>query len=96
MLTIWMLGVTLIIMFVGWFSVTMWTGSRQRRQLAAAADQAAQAGATALDVTAFRSSGVRQLDPGLAEQRAEGSLAEQDIDDLLTGYEIEATTTRSS
>ena len=50
MITLWLLGVTLIVMFVGWFSVTMWTGSSQRRQLAAAADQAAQAGATALDV----------------------------------------------
>ena len=54
MITLWMLGVTLIVMFVGWFSVTMWTGSSQRRQLAAAADQAAQAGATALDADAFR------------------------------------------
>ena len=86
MITLWLLGVTLIVMFVGWFSVTMWTGSSQRRQLAAAADQAAQAGATALDVDAFRQSGVRQLDPALAEQRALGSLAEQGIDDLLTGY----------
>ena len=91
MITIWVLGVTMIFMFVGWFAVTMWTGSSERRQLAAAADQAAQAGATALDTDAFRGSGVRQLAPELAEQRALASLAEQDIDDLLTGYEVDAT-----
>lgn len=90
-ITVWILGVTLIVMFVGWFSVTLWTGSSQRRQLAAAADQAAQAGATALDVAAFRSSGVRQLDPGIAEERARASLAEQEVDELLTGYDVAAT-----
>jgi hypothetical protein len=90
MITIWILGVTLIVMFVGWFAVSMWSGSSERRQLAAAADQAAQAGATALDVTAFRSSGVRQLDPNLAQERALASLAEQGVEDLLTDYEVTA------
>jgi Flp pilus assembly protein TadG len=90
MITVWILGVTLIVMFVGWFAVSMWTGSSERRQLAAAADQAAQAGATALDVTAFRNSGARQLDPAQAKQRALASLAGQGIDDLLTNYEVTA------
>jgi hypothetical protein len=92
MITLWILGVTLIVMFVGWFSVSMWTGSGERRQLAAAADQAAQAGATALDVAAFRASGIRQLDPGMARQRALANLAEQGIDDLLTDYRVTAST----
>jgi hypothetical protein len=94
MITLWVLGVALMIMFVGWLSVSLWTGSAQRRQLAAAADQAAQAGATALDVTTFRASGVRQLDPGSAEQRALDSLADQHIEHLLTRYRVEATAER--
>ena len=89
--TLLMIGVTMIVMFVGWFSFTMWNGSNERRQLAAAADQAAQAGATALDAAAFRASGVRQLDPAAAEQRAIASLADQDIEDMLTDYSINAT-----
>ncbi|MFT3852009.1 MAG: pilus assembly protein TadG-related protein [Ilumatobacteraceae bacterium] len=93
-ITLWVLGVTLVVMFVGWFSVTLWTGSDQRRQLAAAADQAAQAGATALDTATFRTSGVRQLDPTEARQRAIASLAEQHIDRLLTDYRVDASTTQ--
>lgn len=93
-ITLWVLGVTLVVMFVGWFSVTLWTGSDQRRQLAAAADQAAQAGATALDTATFRTSGVRQLDPAAARERAIASLAEQHIDRLLTDYRVDASTTQ--
>ena len=86
-----MIGSTMIVMFVGWLAFTMWNGSNERRQLAAAADQAAQAGATALDPGAFRASGARQLDPSAAEQRALENLAEQGIDDMLTDYSVNAT-----
>ena len=90
-ITLLMIGATMIVMFVGWIAFTMWNGSNERRQLAAAADQAAQAGATALDAAAFRASGARQLDPAAAEQRALASLADQDIDDMLTDYSVNAT-----
>jgi hypothetical protein len=89
--TLLMIGATMIVMFVGWIAFTMWNGSNERRQLAAAADQAAQAGATALDVTAFRATGARQLDPAAAEQRAIASLADQGIEDKLTNYAVDAT-----
>ena len=62
-ITLLMIGATLIVMFVGWLAFTLWAGASERRQLASAADQAAQAGATALNVTVFRQSGTRQLDP---------------------------------
>jgi Flp pilus assembly protein TadG len=91
MVVLWTLGMVLVVMFVGWLSFDLWAAFSERRQLAAAADQAAQAGATALDVDAFRAGGVQQLDPALAETRAEESLGGQDVDGL-TGYEIDATT----
>ena len=91
-ITLLMIGATLIVMFVGWLAFTLWAGSSERRQLASAADQAAQAGATALDVDVFRQSGIRQLAPGLAEQRAFDSLTSQGVDDLLTSYQISADT----
>ena len=90
-ITLLMIGSTMIVMFVGWLAFTMWNGSNERRQLAAAADQAAQAGATALDPVAFRASGARQLDPSTAEQRALDNLAGQGIDDMLTDYSVNAT-----
>ena len=90
-ITLLMIGSTMIVMFVGWIAFTMWNGSNERRHLAAAADQAAQAGATALDPAAFRASGARQLDPSAAEQRALDNLAEQGIDDMLTDYSVNAT-----
>ena len=90
-ITVLMLGSTMIVMFIGWLAFTMWNGSNERRQLAAAADQAAQAGATALDPAAFRASGARQLDPSAAEHRALDNLAEQGIDDMLTDYSVNAT-----
>jgi hypothetical protein len=90
--TVLMIGATMIVMFVGWIAFTMWNGSNERRQLAAAADQAAQAGATALDAAAFRATGTRHLDPAAAEQRAIANLAEQNIDDKLIDYSVNATT----
>jgi Flp pilus assembly protein TadG len=92
--TLLMIGATMIVMFVGWIAFTMWNGSNERRQLAAAADQAAQAGATALDAAAFRATGARQLDPALAEQRASESLTLQGVSGLLTSYQISADTGR--
>jgi len=91
-ITLLMIGATLIVMFVGWLAFTLWAGASERRQLASAADQAAQAGATALNVTVFRQSGTRQLAPDLAEQRALDSLTSQGVDDLLTSYRISADT----
>jgi Flp pilus assembly protein TadG len=81
----------LVVLFIGWLSIGLWTAYAERRQLAAAADQAAQAGATALDTTTFRTSGVRTLQPDLAETRAWTSLEEQDLGEI-TAAVVNATT----
>jgi Flp pilus assembly protein TadG len=69
----------LIVMFLGAIAFDLWSGFATRRQLASAADQAAQAGANALDEDLFRASGQRQLDPARAEALAEQNLAAQDL-----------------
>lgn len=82
MVTIWALGMVMVLGFFGWMSMDLWSVFAERRELAAAADQSARAGATALDVDRWRTSGVRQLDPTLAEALVIESLAAQDTREL--------------
>ena len=65
--TVWTLGMVLVVMFLGAISFDLWSGFATRREYAGAADQAAQAGANALDEALFRSTGERKLDPQRAE-----------------------------
>jgi hypothetical protein len=89
-ITTWTLGMTLVVALLGWLSIGLWSVFAERRDLAASADQAAQAGATALDVDQFRASGITVLDPALAEQRALDSLTQQDLGPI-TNINIDAT-----
>ena len=89
--TVWTLGMVLIVMFVGALSFDLWSSFSTRRQYAGAADQAAQAGANALDETLFRSTGDRKLNPQLAETLAAENLAAQNLTGV-TGVVIDADT----
>ena len=71
----WMLVLTLLLLGLGGLSVDLWRAFSERRELAAVADAAAVAGASALDESAFRAAGGARLDTGLARQRAQGILA---------------------
>lgn len=88
--TVWTLGMVLVVLFVGAIAFDLWSGFSTRRSYAGAADQAAQAGANALDEALFRSTGERRLDPARAEALAEQNLAAQDLDGV-TGIAIDAT-----
>ncbi len=88
-ITVWTLGMVLIVMFVGAISFDLWSGFATRREFAGAADQAAQAGANALDEALFRSTGERRLDPSRAEALAQENLATQNLDGV-TGVVIDA------
>jgi len=68
--TIWMLGFTLLVLFLGGIGIDMFRGFTQRQELAGMADSAAIAAATAVDVAYFRGTGEVRLDPDLAEDRA--------------------------
>lgn len=91
--TVWTLGMVLVVMFLGAIAFDLWSGFSTRRNLAAAADQAAQAGANGLDETLFRSTGERRLDPNRAEALADQSLAAQGLDGL-TSVVVDADTDR--
>ena len=89
--TVWAVGMVVLTMILGGIAIDLWTGFAARRELAAAVDQAAQAGANGLDEAVFRSSGVRQLDPDRARNLATESLAGQGLGDL-DSVTVEAST----
>lgn len=76
-ITLWILGLCLMLFLLGGISLDLWRAFSDRRSLASAADAAAVAGGTALDVDAYRHDGVVRLLPALAKTRAEASLRDQ-------------------
>lgn len=52
-ITIWILGICLLILGVGAFSITLWQGITERRQLSAITDAAATAAATEIDLVRY-------------------------------------------
>lgn len=74
--TIWVLGLCVCLLVLGGMSVDLWRVVAVRRDLAAAADAAAVAGADGLDPDSLRAGGT-DLDPVLARELAQESLAAQ-------------------
>jgi Flp pilus assembly protein TadG len=90
-ITLWMLGLCLMLFLLGGISLDLWRAFSERRSLAATADAAAVAGASALDEAAYRSSGAVRLMPADAQRRARASLAEQLDRRALRDARVEAT-----
>jgi len=76
-ITIWLLGLAVMLLFVGGLSLDLWRAFSARQLLANAADAAAIAGATGIDTAHFRVTGQIVLDPATAGQRIRDSLAHQ-------------------
>jgi Flp pilus assembly protein TadG len=89
--TLWMLGLCLMLFLLGGISLDLWRAFSERRSLAASADAAAVAGASALDEAAYRSTGAVRLVPADARRRAAASLAEQLDRRALRDARVEAT-----
>ncbi|MGH8986935.1 MAG: pilus assembly protein TadG-related protein [Acidimicrobiia bacterium] len=89
-MTIWMLGLCVMLLLLGGISLDLWRAFSERRALASAADAAAIAGASALDEPAYREAGEVRLVPAAAEQRAAASLAEQVDRRSLRGSRVRA------
>src|SRR5262249_61898940 len=86
-----MLGLCLMLLLLGGISLALWRAFSERRSLAAAADAAAVAGASALDEAAYRGSGAVRLVPADARRRALASLADQLDRRALRDTRVEAT-----
>jgi Flp pilus assembly protein TadG len=90
-ITMWMLGLCVMLFLLGGISLDLWRAFSERRSLAATADAAAVAGASALDEAAYRSSGAVRLVPADARRRAQASLADQLDRRALRDARVEAT-----
>jgi Flp pilus assembly protein TadG len=84
------LGICLMLFALGGISLDLWRGFSDRRSLAAAADAAALAGASAVDEAQYRASGAVMLDPALAEARARAHIARQLDRDTLRAVSVHA------
>jgi hypothetical protein len=76
-ITLWLLGTCLMLFALGGISLDLWRSFSERRSLAATADAAALAGASAIDEDQYRSSGALVLDPRQAEARARDHVGRQ-------------------
>lgn len=95
-ITLWLLGVCVMLLFLGGLSLDLWRAFGERRQLAGIADAAAAAGASGIDTDVFRTTGEVQLDPALARRLANDSIASQQAPAALTGAFTSATPERVS
>lgn len=69
-LTLWMLGLCVMILFLGGISLDLWRAFGARARLAGESDAAAIAGASGIDEEYFRATGEVRLDPARAEALA--------------------------
>ena len=90
-ITLWLLGLCVMLFALGGISVDLWRSFSTRRALASGADAAALAGASAIDEDRYRGSGVIALVPAIAERRARTSLARQLDQSALRAAEVHAT-----
>ena len=75
--TIWMLGLSLLLLLFGGLALDYWRGLALQREMAAIADSAAIAAASGIDEVEYRSSGLVILDRHRARGLALASIASQ-------------------
>lgn len=90
---LWLLGLCVVLLFIGGLSLDLWRAFSERRALAGAVDAAAVAGTSGIDAEVLRATGQVVLDPPAAEDLATANLAAQTDLGALTGVEITATPT---
>jgi Flp pilus assembly protein TadG len=76
--TLWVLGLCVIVLFLGGIAVDLWRGIATRRELSAMADAVATAAANGIDEGAIRQGGTLRLDPQRARAIANETLARDD------------------
>jgi len=92
--TIWMLGLSLLLLVFGGLALDYWRGLALQRELAAVADSAAIAGASGIDEGHYRATGEVRLDPSRSRSLALLSVDTQGI--APTSVEVDVTTSAVS
>lgn len=78
--TIWILGLSLLLLLFGGLVLDFWRGLATQRELAAVADSAAIAAGSGIDEEHYRASGEVVLDESRARDLALASVGFQDLD----------------
>ena len=78
--TIWMLGLSVLLLLFGGLALDFWRGLALQRELAAVADSAAIAAASGIDEEYYRTTGEVILDVTRSRALALTSVAGQDVD----------------
>src|SRR6266508_533658 len=89
--TVWMLGLAVMLLFLGGLSLDLWRAFNQRQDLATAVEAAAIAGGSGIDEVRFRSTGTLALAPPRAEQLAISNLRSQPVFARLDSAQVNAT-----
>lgn len=92
--TLWVLGLVLLILTLGALSLDLWRIVSERRALVGVADAAAYAAASGIDEAVFRAEGSVVLDPGRAVRLGEAALAAQHDPTGFSGGEVLVERTR--
>ncbi len=87
MITLWILGLTIAVMFLGGLGLDLWRAIAVRREVSAMADAAASAGSNGLDENALRG-GTLQLDDTRVRQLVAAELSEYPDAGRLTGETV--------
>lgn len=78
--TIWMLGLSLLLLVFGGLALDYWRGLALQRELASVADSAAVAAASGIDEDAYRTTGELMLDHGRSRDLATAAVEWQAVD----------------
>lgn len=79
-ITIWALGLSILILLVGGLAIDYWRALALQRELAAVADSAAIAAASGIDEDAYRTTGEISLDPLRSRRLATAAVNWQGLD----------------
>ena len=90
-ITLWVLGLAVMVLFLGGISLDLWRAFEMREDLAAMADSAANAGASQVDGAVYRETGTLQLDGPSAAAAADANLNAQQDSGRITTRTITAT-----
>ncbi|MEX1134136.1 MAG: pilus assembly protein TadG-related protein [Acidimicrobiia bacterium] len=87
--TIWMLGLSVLLLLFGGLAIDFWRALALQRELAAVADSAAVAAASGIDEEHYRATGEVILDAARAQVLGTASMTAQDLDPV--SFEVATT-----
>lgn len=92
--TIWVLGLSMLLLVFGGLALDYWRALALQRELASVADSAAIAAASGIDEEVYRSTGDLVLEPGRATDLANAAVSWQGVDVLATDVIVDPTSVR--